>query len=134
MVSGGCMEDYYDMIEDELNFVEDYEDEEEEVAPQNTHLYFDDDGRTITRDEFLVANTRPWQIEIPWAPGVTITDVAEFTALLKFMEEHDNCARVCDKVLRLGLTKSRVQEILEHPSIRQKPNFADINYCIGIFA
>lgn len=108
MEPGGCLyKDYFDYYEPL-------------PLPQPTHLFFDDEGNTITRDEFLVRNSRPWEVEIPWAPGVTIRSVDEFFAILHFMEAHNDSVSLYEDTLTLGLAEVKINELLEHPLIRNQ--------------
>jgi len=92
---------------------------------QNTHLYFDEDGNQISRDEFLIQNSEPWKFRLPI--GIQIQTLEELRDLLEALRSINEFSSTPPS---LGLTSAKKAKILDHPLVRLD---SELSYNVRMF-
>jgi hypothetical protein len=98
---------------------------EQPQKQQNTHLYFDEDGNQISRDEFLIQNSQPWKFRLPIGIHIeTLDALRDLLEALRSINEFSNTPP------SLGLSSAKKEEILDHPLVRLD---SELSYNIRMF-
>jgi hypothetical protein len=96
----------------------------EAEEPVNRHLYFDDDGDEISRDEWLSAQ---WALPLRGTAAV-FRHPRVVLQYLRFVDALNEAAGESEQ-LNIAFTEEEAQYILEHPSMVRPPNdfWAEVN-------
>jgi hypothetical protein len=86
--------------------------------PRNTHLYFDDDGNIISREEFLENQEEHWAFKAPLIKKRAI--MRHPRVLLHFLRFIDSCneeASVGEEIIIKKIPYHMTEKMLNHSSI-----------------
>ena len=97
------------------------------APPVNRHLYFDDAGNEISREEYVAQN---WSIKLPKLSNKMVARHPRvLLAFFEFIDRYNEVAKGEEIYMMPALPKSVVDEIYEHPSFQHPRAFP---YAIGL--
>lgn len=84
--------------------------------PVARHLFFNDEGEEITREEYTAQN---WAIKLPALPsGMIARHPRVLLALFEFLDVYNEVAKGSEMYMMPALPQEVVERIYEHPSFR----------------
>lgn len=103
--------------------------DDDDYMPPNRHLYFDEDGNEITKEQYDVANEPPDQImedqeDDDWAfrvNGINFYHPRVLLAYFRFVSMYNELAEDDEKIRIPLMSKELARKMLSHSSFRNPP-------------
>jgi hypothetical protein len=110
-------------LNEAIEYHEDSLSYEEDPVPQNTHLYFDDDGQEITREEFLEQERQQeWAFQTSEMPDrFVIRHPRVLLHFLRFIDSLNEINTGDETYLMRAIPCSVVSRMLTHRAITDPP-------------
>ena len=119
--------DYPPQNQEHSNWREDslsYEPDDLERKPVNRHLYFNDAGDEISREEYM--SQQEWSFTLSSFPKMVARHPRVLISYFRFIDSLNEVANEDEKIYLNPISASDVLKVLSHPSIQDAiPEFAD---------